>query len=79
MTLAQARVWARERTMHRATEAAILGFCGVKLEDLIRPSALSPHPSAGQGIGQFCGGTCIRECTQQFGDGLWRACRTCPN
>lgn len=77
MTLAQARVWARERTMHRATEAAILGFCGVKVQDLLEPP--SAGRSARQGIGQFCGGTCIRECTSQFGDGLWRACLTCPN
>ncbi len=37
------------------------------------------HGARAQGIGEFCGGSCIQECTTTFGDGLPIACRTCPN
>jgi len=32
-----------------------------------------------QTIGQFCGSSCIKECTAVFGDGIANACRTCPD
>lgn len=38
-----------------------------------------PKAKRGQRIGEFCGGSCLKECTQYFGDGLAAACRTCPN
>jgi hypothetical protein len=60
-------------------ERVVLGFCGVTLpwlEDVKRDTL---HVKRNQTIGQFCGGSCIQECTAVFGDGLANACRTCPD
>lgn len=38
-----------------------------------------PKAKRAQRIGEFCGGSCLKECMQYFGDGLAAACRTCPN
>ena len=39
----------------------------------------TPRAKTNQTIGQFCGGSCVTDCTRYFGDGLAHACRTCPN
>lgn len=39
----------------------------------------SAQVKTGQTIGEFCGGSCLEDCTRYFGDGLAQACRTCPN
>lgn len=38
-----------------------------------------PKAKRAQGIGEFCGKSCLAKCTQYFGDGLAQVCRTCPN
>lgn len=58
-----------------AVDRAILGFCGVQLPWMTD----APQAKRAQGIGEFCGKSCLAECTQYFGDGLAQACRTCPN
>lgn len=60
-------------------ERAVLSFCGVSLPWLSAESATATDRAKQQSIGQFCGGSCVAECTTVFGDGLAQACRTCPN
>jgi hypothetical protein len=59
----------------RKFERSVMAFIGVKL-DPDGPEALPMKRD--QGIGEFCGGSCIQECTAQFGKALRLACRTCP-
>jgi hypothetical protein len=60
-------------------ERAVLSFCGVTLPWLFAESPKVASHAKQQAIGQFCGGSCVTECTAIFGDGLAHACRTCPN
>ena len=61
-------------------ERAVLGFCGVTLPWLGETSATGAKSATrNQTIGQFCGSSCIKECTAVFGDGIANACRTCPD
>lgn len=60
-------------------ERAVLSFCGVTLPWLSAETAKAADQKKQQTIGQFCGGSCIKECAVVFGDGLANACRTCPN
>lgn len=55
-------------------EAAVTAFIGVK-----RKAPTISTTAREQAIGEFCGGSCLDDCTQLYGDGLWLACRHCPN
>jgi hypothetical protein len=41
---------------------------------------LMKAPGKKQGVGEYCGGKSLKECTKLFGDGtLPRICATCPD
>lgn len=61
----------------RAVDMAILGMVGVKLP--WHENGKAEVKKQDQGIGEYCQGKCISECTMAFGEALWMACRTCPN
>lgn len=65
-------------------DRALLQFLGVELpwerEAEVKKVRALPMCKEDVTIGGFCGGTCVAECTRAFSpEGLWLACRTCPN
>ena len=57
----------------RSVDRALLGFMGIK------PPELHDAPRTDGKVGGYCEGKCVAACETLFGDGLWLACRTCPN
>lgn len=66
----------------RSVDLGILGWFGIQLSHMQggeKPQKMEVY-TRNQGVGEFCGGSCIKECTAHFGESvLPLVCKTCPD
>lgn len=66
----------------RSVDLGILNWLGIKLSHMhgVEKEQKMEVYERNQGIGEFCGQTCVKDCTKEFGPLLLpRICKTCPD